>query len=68
MGINVIYSMMKTLEYIYIEDNHEYFIDNKGVVLFKNKKNYKCSKIKINENEIVMLLNDGNVDTWEKDE
>lgn len=53
--------------YIY-EDNHEYFIDNKGVVLFKNKKNYKCSKNKINENEIVMLLNDGNVDTWEKDE
>lgn len=67
MGINVIYSMMKTLEYIY-EDNNEYFIDNKGMVLFKNKKTYKCSKNKINENEIVMLLNDGNVDTWEKDE
>lgn len=38
------------------------------MVLFKNKKTYKCSKNKINENEIVMLLNDGNVDTWEKDE
>lgn len=32
---------------IYIhEDNHEYFIDNKGMVLFKNKKTYKCSKNK----------------------
>lgn len=46
MGINVIYSMMKTLEYIY-EDNHEYFIDNKGVVLFKNKKTINAQKIKL---------------------
>lgn len=54
---------------IYIrEDNHEYFIDNKGIVLFKHKKNHKCSKNKIDENEIVKLLNEGNVDTWEKDE
>ncbi len=32
MGINVIYSDDETLEYIY-EDNHEYFIDNKGGVI-----------------------------------
>ncbi|HGB5550325.1 TPA: hypothetical protein ACIVSV_004429, partial [Salmonella enterica subsp. enterica serovar Wangata] len=31
--------------YIY-EDNHEYFIDNKGVVLFKNKKPINAQKIK----------------------
>ncbi|MEM0569372.1 hypothetical protein [Salmonella enterica] len=54
---------------IYIrEDNREYFIDNNGMMLFRNKRTYKCSKNKIDENEIVKLLNDGNVDTWEKDE
>ncbi len=49
MGINVIYSMMKYCEYIYIyEDNHEYHEAVRCVVLFKNNKTYKCSKNKIN--------------------
>ena len=54
---------------IYISDeNHEYFIDNKGWVLFKNKKISTCSKNKIDEDAIVKLLNDGNIDVWKSEE
>ncbi|MCE9883907.1 hypothetical protein [Obesumbacterium proteus] len=50
---------------IYIKnDNHEYFIDNNGMLAFKDKKKCRCSENKINENSIVNLLNEGNIDRW----
>lgn len=50
---------------IYIKnDNHEYFIDNNGMLTFKDKKKHRCSENKINEDAIVNLLNEGNIDRW----
>lgn len=50
---------------IYIKnDNHEYFIDNNGILAFKDKKKCRCSENKINENAIVNLLKEGNIDRW----
>lgn len=50
---------------IYIKnDNHEYFIDNNGMLAFKDKKKCRCSENKINENATVNLLNEGNIDRW----
>lgn len=49
------------------EAGHDYFIDNNGIVLFRDKMAYTCTENKINEDVLVKLLNDGNINTWGSD-